>query len=106
MRKLFISVALAMSCQMLARAQFQFLDFDPSIDVPPEATHDQFFDASLVVPDTVVALKDVGTLAAWMKPHPRSKPGRHASEVARAADRQKPDLSLWSQKLKAPAESK
>ena len=106
MRKLFISLALAMSCQMLARAQFQFTDFDPFIDLPPDATHPQFYDASLVVPDTVIALKDVGTLAAWMKPHPRSKPGSHACEVARAADRQKPDLALWSQKVKVPGESK
>ena len=103
MRKFFISLALAISCPILAGAQST--DYDLS-DVPPEATHGQFLGSNLVVPDTVVALKDVGTLAAWMKPHPRSKPGRHASEVAQATDRQKPDLAFWSQQLKVPGESK
>jgi hypothetical protein len=103
MRKLFISLALAIFCPILSSAQST--DYDSS-DVPPDETPGQFFGANLVVPDTVISLKDVGTLAAWMKPQPRSKHGGHATEVAQAAARQKPDLALWSEQLKVPGASK
>jgi hypothetical protein len=103
MQKFFISLTLAISGPILAGAQS--VDYE-LFDIPPEETPGQFIGSNLVVPETVIRLRDVGTLAVWMKPHQHSKPGSHASEVARAVNRQKPDLALWSQQLKVPGESK